>query len=57
MNEDKDFTLHLQIGIIKELHKQNLLTEDQMTRCIELITSKHKLDENNIKSISVSQAQ
>ena len=51
MDEDRDLTLRFQTGIIKELHKQNLLTENQMTRCIELITSKQKSIEDEKDSI------
>jgi len=41
--ENIDFILRFQIGIIKDLHKQNLISEEQMNRCIELISSKNKI--------------
>ena len=56
-NDDKNFALRFQIGIIKELHKQNLLTENQMTRCIELITSKQKSKQDDTQSMPAYQAQ
>lgn len=43
--ENKDFILRYQIGIIRELHKQSLLSEEQMNRCIELLTPKNKIKE------------
>lgn len=45
--ENTEVVLHFQIGIIKDLHKQNLLTEEQMSRCIDSISSKYKAKEKD----------
>ena len=34
--------INFQIGILKSLHAKNLLSEEQLRRCIELLIEKNK---------------